>query len=168
SFEPAAGNACVLGEMAASLTGTVRPGERCVVVGWELTRDGRRHHTGTALFAEDGTRLGVARATWFEVPAPSDGAAPLAAQRSTHDEPLAHGPLPHGGEAARDGGGFRRHARGRCDVRLLRRALPRRTACRAAAALPGEGGAGPRLAVGHRAAHPRRGMGLAPTRQAGG
>ncbi len=71
SFEPAAGNATVLGEMAAELSGPVMAGERCVVIGWEMTRDGRRHHTGTALFSASGERRGVARATWFEIPSPS-------------------------------------------------------------------------------------------------
>jgi hypothetical protein len=61
----------VLGEMAAALSGPVMAGERCVVIGWEMTRDGRRHHTGTALFSASGERRGVARATWFELPGPA-------------------------------------------------------------------------------------------------
>ena len=68
SFDHPEDSAVVLGEMAAHLTGSVAPGERCVVVGWELGRDGRKHHTGTALFSASGERIGVARATWFEVP----------------------------------------------------------------------------------------------------
>ena len=44
-------------------------GEPCVLVGWEFGRDGRRHYTGTALYATDGQCRGVARGTWFEVPA---------------------------------------------------------------------------------------------------
>ena len=71
SFEPAAGSPVVLGEMAAALSGPVMAGERCVVIGWEMTRDGRRHHTGTALFSASGERRGVARATWFEIPGPA-------------------------------------------------------------------------------------------------
>ena len=70
SFEVADGTPVLLGEMAASISGRVRVGERCVVVGWELTRDGRRHYTGTALFAESGELRGLARATWFEIPPP--------------------------------------------------------------------------------------------------
>ena len=70
SFEVADGTPVLLGEMAASISGRVRVGERCVVVGWELTRDGRWHYTGTALFAESGELRGLARATWFEMPLP--------------------------------------------------------------------------------------------------
>ena len=67
AFDPPEGMACLLGEMAADLSGGIAPGERCVVIGWELARDGRRHYTGTALFGESGDRRGVARATWFEL-----------------------------------------------------------------------------------------------------
>jgi hypothetical protein len=70
SFEPAEGNAVLLGELAASISGSVSVGEPCVVIGWELTRDGRRHFTGTALFSESGELRGLARATWFEMPPP--------------------------------------------------------------------------------------------------
>jgi len=67
SFQVPAGTPLLLGEMAAELKGTIRVGERCVVIGWELTSDGRRHYTGTAIFSEGGECRGVARATWFEV-----------------------------------------------------------------------------------------------------
>jgi len=67
SFELADGSAVLLGELAASLSGAVSVGERCVVIGWELARDGRRHFTGTALFSESGECRGLARATWFEM-----------------------------------------------------------------------------------------------------
>ena len=70
SFEVADGAALLLGEMAAAISGSVKARERCVVIGWELTRDGRRHYTGTALFAESGELRGLARATWFEIPPP--------------------------------------------------------------------------------------------------
>jgi hypothetical protein len=73
SFEHAEGTAVLLGELAASISGRVKVGERCVVIGWELTRDGRRHFTGTALFSEAGELRGLARATWFEVPPPEKG-----------------------------------------------------------------------------------------------
>ena len=63
------GSAMVLGELAAALQGRIEVGERCVVVGWELARDGRRHYTGTAVYSASGDCRGLARATWFEVPA---------------------------------------------------------------------------------------------------
>ena len=69
SFAHARDRAVVLGELGVRLFGSVRAGERCVVVGWEIEATGRRHFTGTALFGEDGTCRGVGRAVWFEVPA---------------------------------------------------------------------------------------------------
>ncbi|HKA44090.1 MAG TPA: hypothetical protein VKF40_19060 [Burkholderiales bacterium] len=61
------GMAMMLGELAASLSGNIRAGERCVVTGWELAREGRRHYTGTAVYSESGACRAYARATWFEV-----------------------------------------------------------------------------------------------------
>jgi hypothetical protein len=56
----------VLGRLAADIRRIPDPGERCVVVGWPLGADGRKHLAGTALYGEDGQVLGVARATWIE------------------------------------------------------------------------------------------------------
>ena len=49
----------LLGEFAVRLLGRVRPGERCVVVGWTLGGEGRRRFAGAALF---GDRRGAPRA----------------------------------------------------------------------------------------------------------
>ena len=68
SFEVAENTPLLLGELAASVRGAVSVGERCIVVGWELARDERRHFTGTALFSESGECRACARATWFDVP----------------------------------------------------------------------------------------------------
>jgi hypothetical protein len=62
------GTPMMLGEMAAELNGDIQVAERCVVIGWKLGRDGRKHYTGTALYAESGECRGLARATWFEMP----------------------------------------------------------------------------------------------------
>jgi hypothetical protein len=56
------------GELAVSLTGRVIAGQRHVVTGWELGREGRKHFTGTAIFSEAGACCGYARAIWIEVP----------------------------------------------------------------------------------------------------
>ena len=69
SFESADGTALLLGEIAATLTGPVRIGDRHIAVGWEIDRNGRRHYTRTAIFTESGECLALARSTWFEVPA---------------------------------------------------------------------------------------------------
>jgi hypothetical protein len=56
----------VLGRLAADVRRVPRAGERCVVVGWSLGDEGRKHEAGTALFGEDGDVLGVGRALWIE------------------------------------------------------------------------------------------------------
>ncbi|KPK60384.1 MAG: hypothetical protein AMJ59_06630 [Gammaproteobacteria bacterium SG8_31] len=57
----------LLGRFAARVEPILRTGERCVVVGWGLGADGRKHYAGTAIFAESGALIGEARATWIEV-----------------------------------------------------------------------------------------------------
>jgi hypothetical protein len=55
----------VLGRLAARVERVPSPGERCVVVGWSLGAEGRKHHAGTALYAGS-ELLGVAQAVWIE------------------------------------------------------------------------------------------------------
>jgi hypothetical protein len=57
----------LLGRMTAEISGSVRPGERCVVVGWPLGREGRKLHAGTALYDHDGKPIGIARQTWISL-----------------------------------------------------------------------------------------------------
>jgi hypothetical protein len=57
----------VLGRMVARIEGRIRPGERCVVFGWPISRDGRKGYAGTALYSEAGEPLGRAKTTWIEV-----------------------------------------------------------------------------------------------------
>jgi hypothetical protein len=57
--------AVVLARMTASIRRLPREGERCVVAGWPLGEDGRKLHAGTALYAEDGDVLAVARQLWI-------------------------------------------------------------------------------------------------------
>ena len=65
--EPATG-AILLGELAVDIQEPVVAGEKCVVIGWEISQQRRKHYTGTALFGESGTCRAVGYATWFEVP----------------------------------------------------------------------------------------------------
>jgi hypothetical protein len=65
--EPETG-AILLGELAVSIREPVSAGEKCVLTGWEISHDGRKHYTGTALFGESGSCRAVGYATWFEVP----------------------------------------------------------------------------------------------------
>jgi hypothetical protein len=56
----------VLGRMAARVLRVPDDGEPCVVVSWPLGTDGRKLYAGTALYAEDGELLALARQTWIE------------------------------------------------------------------------------------------------------
>lgn len=62
------GLAIVLGELAVSITGSLRAGEPCVALGWPLGAEGRKRFAGSALYAADGQLVAVARAVWVEVP----------------------------------------------------------------------------------------------------
>lgn len=55
----------VLGRMTARIARTPDVGESCVVVAWPLGEDGRKLFAGTALFAEDGELLALARQVWI-------------------------------------------------------------------------------------------------------
>jgi hypothetical protein len=57
----------VLGRLAARVERVPRAGERCIVVGWPLGGEGRKHGAGTAVYAADGGELvGLACAVWIE------------------------------------------------------------------------------------------------------
>jgi hypothetical protein len=56
----------VLGRLAAHVERVPEPGERCVVLGWSLGGDGRKHGAGTAVLDESGGLVGIARAVWIE------------------------------------------------------------------------------------------------------
>jgi hypothetical protein len=56
----------LLARMTGELLGSVRRGERCVIVGWRIARDGRKHTCGTALFGADGTLRGASEQLWIE------------------------------------------------------------------------------------------------------
>ncbi len=57
----------VLGRLTAEITGRLVPGERCVLLAWPLTLEGRRGSSGTALFDSRGALVGRARATWISL-----------------------------------------------------------------------------------------------------
>lgn len=68
AFPQPEGRAVVLGELKVKLTGNVSVGERCVLTGWQLSHDGRKHFTATALYGESGVCRGLAIGTWIEIP----------------------------------------------------------------------------------------------------
>ena len=57
--------------MAASIEGTVRPGEACIVMGWPIGREGRKLYSGTVVYAADGRLIARSRATWIRIDLPS-------------------------------------------------------------------------------------------------
>ena len=68
SFPEPSSGVILLGELAVSIRAPVSVGEKCVLLGWEISHEGRKHFTGTALFGESGVCCAVGYATWFEVP----------------------------------------------------------------------------------------------------
>jgi len=61
------GRPAVLGEMSVQINAEVRCGQQLIISGWEIGRDGRKHHTGSALYNAAGDVLASAKATWFEI-----------------------------------------------------------------------------------------------------
>lgn len=59
----------VLGELTVSIVDTVTVGEQCVVIGWPLGSEGRKHMAGTAIYAPDNRLIALSRAVWLEVSA---------------------------------------------------------------------------------------------------
>lgn len=64
-FAAASGEAALLGRMTAELLQPLHAGERYVVLGWPLGREGRKRYAATALFDAAGTAVGRAHQTWI-------------------------------------------------------------------------------------------------------
>lgn len=62
------GTTIVLGELTASLRGTLTAGQPVVVTSWPMAREGRRRTAGSAIHRSDGELVAIARAVWVEVP----------------------------------------------------------------------------------------------------
>jgi hypothetical protein len=71
----AAARGALLGLYAARIDRCVQIDAPCVVIGWALGHDGRKHYTGTAIFDGFGELCGRAIATWIEPRSvkPADG-----------------------------------------------------------------------------------------------
>jgi hypothetical protein len=70
------GRPMLLGEMTVRRGRPVRIGEPCVIVGWRLASEGRKHRVGTALYGGDGHLSGMAEALWIEPRAIAQSAEP--------------------------------------------------------------------------------------------
>ena len=57
----------VLGTMTARVRALPSPGRVHVVMAWQRGSEGRKHHSGSALYSPDGTVLARAEATWIAV-----------------------------------------------------------------------------------------------------
>lgn len=62
-----AGRPMVLGTMTAQVTSLPTVGEEHVVLAWPRGGEGRKYHSGTALYAADGRLLAQAEATWIAI-----------------------------------------------------------------------------------------------------
>ena len=62
-----AGRPMVLGTMTAQVATLPAVGAEHVVMAWQRGGEGRKHHSGTALYAADGRLLAQAEATWIAI-----------------------------------------------------------------------------------------------------
>lgn len=67
SFGP---EVALLGELSAEISAPLHCGAEYIVAGWEIDRDGRKRHTGSAIHNAEGEVLARARATWITIPNP--------------------------------------------------------------------------------------------------
>ena len=56
----------LLGEITGRIGHAVRVGESCVVVGWRIASEGRKHRVGTAIYGDDRRLCGSAVGLWIE------------------------------------------------------------------------------------------------------
>jgi len=57
----------LLARLSASIGRSVLPGERLCITAWELSREGRKHHSATVIHDQAGEVVAIARALWVEV-----------------------------------------------------------------------------------------------------
>ncbi len=57
----------LLGTLTAEIYEAPYADEPCVVIGWAVSQDGRKHKGASALYGEGGRLLGAAAATWIEL-----------------------------------------------------------------------------------------------------
>jgi hypothetical protein len=68
-WSPREGTTVVLGQLTGSICGQVRPGDKCVAMGWPLQVEGRKRFAGSAVYCASGELVALGRAIWIEVPA---------------------------------------------------------------------------------------------------
>jgi hypothetical protein len=60
-------NPCVLARFATRIVRPIECGAEHVAVGWPISREGRKLHTGAAIYTADGEVCAFARALWIEL-----------------------------------------------------------------------------------------------------
>jgi len=63
---PCAGRFALLGSLAVRIDSRPQLDEPCIITGWTIASEGRKHHVGTALFGADGVRHAIGLGTWVE------------------------------------------------------------------------------------------------------
>lgn len=63
------GRALVLGQMSVQIHADIQVGEKCVMLGWPVSQDGKKYFAGSAVIRQNGSLAAIAKATWIEVPA---------------------------------------------------------------------------------------------------
>jgi hypothetical protein len=61
------GREAMLGRLTARIAKPIMAGKRYTVVGWRLDTDGRKMHSGSAVFDYEGNVCAAARATWIRL-----------------------------------------------------------------------------------------------------
>lgn len=57
----------LLGRLVARIDKRMWPGEKCVVLGWRISTEGRKMYAGSAVYSEDGRLYAKAKSTWIEL-----------------------------------------------------------------------------------------------------
>jgi len=57
----------LLARLAGKIERRVAPGDRLRITAWELSREGRKHHSATVIHDDAGELVAVAKALWIEV-----------------------------------------------------------------------------------------------------
>jgi hypothetical protein len=57
----------LLARLSANIERPILPGERLHITAWELSREGRKHHSATVIHDEAGDVVAAAKALWVEV-----------------------------------------------------------------------------------------------------
>ena len=56
----------LLGKFAVEIKEAPKANQRCVVIGWQIAQEGRKHFAGTALYSEEGIPLAYGKAIWIQ------------------------------------------------------------------------------------------------------